>query len=187
MVEIRGSFVNSTIAAAKKRNGVQFYNDIISQLDEQARQLFENPISNDGWYSYESLLKFLEAELKLTTNGVENELQIRTGTLVEKQLNVVNKFLIKLGSPESIIKRHKILHETLFRGVSIKIVFNGPNKAIITYSGFGKQHRLFQPSAVGMYTKVLEMSGAKDIHTKFVTSIEDNKGYNQLEITWTVK
>ena len=187
MVEIRGSFVNSTIDNVKKRNGNQVYSDIISQLDEQARQLFENPISNDGWYAYESLLKFIEVDLKLTANGDENELVIRTGALVENQLNAVYKFLIKLGSHESIIKRHKILHESLFRGVSIKIVFDGPNKVMITYTGFGKQHRLFQLSAIGMYRKVLEVSGAKDIHAKFLTSIEEGKGYCELELTWKEK
>jgi hypothetical protein len=185
MVEIRGSFVNNSIDAVKKRNGVQVYNTIISQLDEQARQLFKNPISDTGWYSYESLLKFIEADLKLTANGDENELAIRTGALVDHQLNAVYKLLIKLGSHESIIKRHAILHQSLFRGVSINIILDGSNKAIITYSGFEKQHRLFQQSAIGIYRRVLEISGAKDIHVQFLTRIEDNKGYCELEITWT--
>ena len=65
MIEIKGAVVNGVIAVAKKRNGVQVCNNIISQLDEQVRQLFENPTSNTDWYSYESLLKFVEAELKI--------------------------------------------------------------------------------------------------------------------------
>ena len=42
MIEIKGAVVNGVIAVAKKRNGVQVCNNIISQLDEQVRQLFEN-------------------------------------------------------------------------------------------------------------------------------------------------
>jgi len=95
MVEIKGSFVNGTIAAAKKRIGDQVYNTIISQLDEQARQLFEQPISETGWYSYDSFIKFLEEELKLTANGDENELQIRSEAFLEQRLKGVYKLFIK--------------------------------------------------------------------------------------------
>ena len=77
------------------------------------------------------------------------------------------------------------MHQGLFRGVSIKITFDGPDKAIITYTGFEKQHRLVQPSLVGFYRKALEISGAKDIQAKYLTSIEENKGFCELEITWT--
>lgn len=50
MIEIKGAVVNGVIAVAKKRNGVQVCNNIISQLDEQVRQSFENPISNTDWF-----------------------------------------------------------------------------------------------------------------------------------------
>ena len=95
MVEIKGSVINDSINTVKKKNGDQVYNNILSQLDEQARQLFEQPISETGWYSYDSFIKFLEEELKLTANGDENELQIRSEAFLEQRLKSVYKLFIK--------------------------------------------------------------------------------------------
>jgi hypothetical protein len=59
--------------------------------------------------------------------------------------------------------------------------------ARIKYIGFEKQHRLIGLSLIGFYKKALEISGAKDIKTMFITSIEQGKGFCELEITWTHK
>jgi hypothetical protein len=184
MVEIKGSVINDSINTVKKKNGDQVYNNILSQLDEQARQLFEKPILDTGWYSLDSFSKFVELEIKLTANGDENELVIHSEDVIEKQLKGIYKIFVKLGSPEFILNRISILHQGYLRGVSIKIKLDGPDKAIITYTGFEKQHRLIGFGLVGFYKKAIEISGAKNIHTKFLTSIEENKGYCELEITW---
>jgi hypothetical protein len=187
MVEIKGAVVNGSMIAVKKRSGDQVYNNIISQLDEQTRQLFEKPIANTDWFPLDYFLKFLELDIKLTANGDEHELQIRAEALNEKQIKEIYKIFVKVGSPEIIIKHHSMVHQGYFKGVSIKITFDGSNKVIIKYIGFEKQHRLMEPAIVGYYKKALEISVATDIHTKFLTSIGENKGYCELEITWKIK
>ena len=173
MVEIKGIAINDTISAIKIINGVQAYNTIISQLDEQTRQLFEKPISDTGWYSLDSFMKFVELSIKLTDNGNEDVLVDRSGIVFEKHLKGIYKFFIKFGSPETIINRVSTVNMAYFRGVSVKTKFDGSNKAVITSTGYEKQHRLIGLTHIGFYRKALEMSGAKDIHTKFLTSIED--------------
>jgi hypothetical protein len=187
MVEIKGAVINGSINAVKKRNGVQVYNDIISQLDEQTRQFYEKPISVTGWYLYDFLIKFLEAEIKLTATGDENELQRRSEELFEKQLKGIYKIFFELGSPEVVFDHFSTLIMAYFKGVLVKVKFDGPDKAIITYTGFEKQHRLVQPSLLGFLKKVLEISGVKDIHAKHLTLIEKGKGYLEFELTWKGK
>ena len=187
MVEIKGIAINDTISAIKIKNGIQAYNNIISQLDEQTRQLFEKPMSDTGWYSLDSFMKFVELSIKLIENGNEDVLVDRSGIVFEKHLKGIYKFFIKLGSPGTIINRVSTVNVAYFRGVSVKAKFDGSNRAVITYTGYEKQHRLAQPGILGFYKKALEISGAKDIHAQFLTRIEDNKGYCELEITWEGK
>jgi hypothetical protein len=170
MVEIRGSFFNGSINAVKIRNGDQAYNEIISQLDEQARQLFEKPISDTGWYPLDSFVKFLEQDIKLTANGDENVLVTRAEAVDKKYIRDIYGSFVKSEPPEFFIKHHSILHQGYFRGVSIEIQFDGLNKAIIRYIGFEKQHKLIEPTIIGYYKKVLEISGVTDIHTKSLTN-----------------
>lgn len=187
MVEIKGIAINDTISALRMVNGDQAYNTIISQLDGQIKQLFENPISNTGWYPLDFFMKFVELSIKLNENGNEDVLVDRSGIVFEKHLKGIYRFLIKFGSPETIINRVSTVNIAYFRGVSVKAKFDGSNRTVITYTGFEKQHRLVQPTILGFYRKALEMSGAKDIHAKFLTSIEEGKGYCELELTWKKK
>jgi hypothetical protein len=187
MVEIKGSIVNGSINSIKIRDGEQVYNSIISSLDEKSRKLFKNQILDFEWYPLESFLKFLEEDIKLTANGDENVLVARSEAVNEKYLkNIYGKFA-QYESPEFFIKHISILHQGFFRGVTVEIQFNENNNAIIRYTGFKKQHRLIAPAIVGFYKKVLEISGINNIHAEYTTSIEEDKGYCELELTWTEK
>ena len=187
MVEIKGAVVNGSIHAIKVRNGEEAYNTIISRLDEQTKQLFENPISDADWYPLDLFLKFLEKDIELTANGDENELEKRSGALNEKYIKEVFGSFVRYEPPEFFIRHHSILHHAYFRGVSMKMKFDEPNKAVITYIGFEKQHRLVAPTIIGYYKKVLEVSETKDVNAKYLVPIEEDKGFCELEITWTTK
>ncbi len=154
MVEIRGSSINGSINALKEKKGDQTYNTIISQLDEKSRQLFEAPISDRGWYSLDSFIKFLEQDIKLTANGDENALATWTGALNEKYIRDIYGSFIGSESAQFFIGHVLILNQFYFRGISIRISFDGPNKAIIKYTGFEKQHRLVEQIIIGFYRKV---------------------------------
>lgn len=138
MVEIKGAVIKDAINDVKNRNGDQVYNTIISQLDEQTRQLFKKPISDTGWYPLDLFVKFIELNIKLTANGDENEYLNRVGAIIEKQLTGIYKIFFKSGSPDVFIKNVSITHQGFFRGVSVKATFDGPNKVIIRYTGFEK-------------------------------------------------
>lgn len=136
------------------------------------------------WFPLDFFVKFLESDIKLTANGDENELQIRSETLFAKQIKGVYKICFKFGSSEFAINRISILHQVYFRGVSIKMTFDGSNKVIIRYAGFEIKHKQVELSLNEYYKKALEISGAKDVHVRYLTSIEEDKEYCELKIMW---
>jgi len=62
-----------------------------------------------------------------------------------------------------------------------------PGKAILKYKGFAKQHRLIGLIIIGFYRKALEISGAKEVKAEFKSSIEDDRGYFELLLSWRGK
>jgi len=184
MVEIRGAFVNDTIASLKKRDGDQAYSDVVSRLYEQSRRIFEAGILDMNWYPLDSFLRFLKEDIELTAHGDENILIARSETLNEEHIRDIYLGVAASESPQFFIKHISIVHQLYFRGVAIEITFNSLKKAVFTFTGFEKHHVLIEPVIIGFYKKVLETSGAKDIHTQFLSSIRDNKKYAELEITW---
>jgi len=126
-------------------------------------------------------------DIKITAQGNEQELIKRSETLIEHQLKGIYKVFIKLGSPQFVLNRLSIIHQTYFRGVDITVTIPSPGQAIIRYTGFSKQHRLIGLSIIGFYRKALEISDAKNVSAKFKIPIEDDKGYCELILSWRGK
>ena len=187
MTEIKGSVIRDAIDSLKKRNGDQVYETIINRLDEESRQLFMGTILASSWYPLDSFMKFLEVDIQLTAHGNEQELVTRSEILFDGQLRGIYRAFVRFGSPEFVLNRISIVHKSYFRGVSAQIEMQGSDKARIKYVGFEKQHRLAGPSMIGFFKKALEISGAKDVQVKWSTSIEENKGYCILDISWRGK
>jgi hypothetical protein len=189
MVEIKGAVLCDSIKAVKvQRDGEQTYNTIVDQLKGETRTLFkQEAILPAGWVSLDAFVEFLEVEIKVTAQGNEQELIKWTEAVVERQLRGIYRMFVKLGTPQFVLNRLAVVHKTYFRGVTIEVSLPSPGKGIIKYTGFAKQHRLMGLIIIGFYRKALELSGAKDVTAKFTTSIEDNKGYCELFLTWSGK
>lgn len=188
MIKIKGAPVSDAIKAIKRRHGDQAYNTIVGLLEGETRALFEQaPILPTSWYSLDAFVQFLEMDLKVTAEGNEQELIQRSEDLIERQLRGIYKLFIKLGSPEFVLKRIAVIHRTYFQGVSVEVRLSGDGKAVVKYTGFEKQHRLIGLSIIGFYRKALELSGAKAVKAEYTTSIEDDKGYCELMLSWNDK
>jgi hypothetical protein len=185
MVEIKGIAVNDAIKAIKVSHGDQAYNKIIGLLKGESRKLFENAtILSSEWYPLDAFVQFLEMDIKVTLQGDEKELIRRSEALVERQLTGVYKVFVRWGSPEFVLNRISIVHRSYYRGVDIEISLPSAGKAIVKHTGFAKQHRLMGLANIGFYRKALEISGAKDVSAEYATSIEDDKGYCELVLSW---
>jgi hypothetical protein len=189
MVEVKGAVLRDSIKAVKVvRHGDQKYNTIVGQLKGETRTLFEQEtILPTSWYSLDAFVEFLEIDIKVTAHGNEQELVKWTEMVVERQLSGIYKVFIRLGTPHFVLNRLAVIHQTYFRGVAIEVSLPSTGKATIKYTGFAKQHRLVGLIIIGFYRKALELSGAKEVTAKFTTSIEDDKGYCELSLSWSGK
>src|SRR5512142_103164 len=142
MAKIKGVVVSDSIKAVKSRSG-EAYAGVVALLKSETRALFEqaNIIPSD-WYSLDAFVEFLEADVKVTANGHEEELIRRSEIIIEQHLKGIYKLFIKLGSPEFVLNRLAIVHRTYFQGVGVDAHVTGPGTAVVRYTGFEPQHRL---------------------------------------------
>ena len=188
MVEVKGSVVSDSIKSVKDHFGEQAYAAIVNQLQGEARHVFGQPtILSSSWYSLDAFTEFLDKDVQVTAQGNEQELVKRAEVLIERQLSGIYKMFVRFGSPQFVLNRISVVHQTYFRGVDVAISFPVPGKAVLKYTGFAKQHRLIGFTIIGFYRKALEISGAMNVDAKFTTSIEQGMGYCELTLTWTGK
>jgi len=184
MLHIKGTAVLDALEAIKARAGKAGLDKIISHLDPEAREIFQRPISPSSWYSCDAFSRFLEADIRETAGGNEQELVKRAEAVIEKQLSGIYKMFVRLGSPEFVIRRIAAAHSTYFDGVQIIPEMKGPKSATIQYVGFSRNHRVMGFAVIGFFRKALEISGAKKFDVRFTVPIEAGQKFCELTLTW---
>jgi hypothetical protein len=82
-----------------------------------------------------------------------------------------------------VIKRIGAVHATYFEGIQIDPEFLGEKRAVVRYQGFETRHAIIRQAIMGFYRKALQISGAKDVTTRFRKPIATG-GTAELEIAW---
>ena len=139
MVEVRGNVIIETVEANKQKFGEEVYAEIVNELDASDKEMFTKILLDIGWYDLDVFARFLEWYLSLVLHGDEKKIIALSETLFEKQLKGIYRFFIKLSSAEFILKSLSSVHKSYFKGVSIDIKMENPNKALVKYTGFKKQ------------------------------------------------
>jgi hypothetical protein len=184
MLHIKGTAVLDTLEAIKARAGKAELDKIVSHLDPKTQEIFQRPISPSLWYSCDAFSCFLEADIRETAGGNEQELVKRAEAVIEKQLSGIYKMFVRLGSPELVIRRIAAVHSTYFDGVQIIPEMKGPNSATIQYVGFPRNHRIMGFVILGFFRKALEISGAKKVAVHFTVPIEAGEKFCELALSW---
>lgn len=184
MLHIKGTAVLDTMQAIKARAGKEELEKILANLDEKTREELRQPVSPSSWYSCDAFARFLEADIRETAGGNEQELVKRAEVVIEKQLSGIYKMFVRLGSPEFVIRRIAAVHSTYFDGVQILPEMKGSNRATIQYVGFSPDHRIMGFVILGFFKKALEISGAKAVDVHFTVPIEAGGKFCELELLW---
>ncbi len=103
MLHIKGTVVLDTLKAIEARAGKAELEKITSHLDPETQKIFQGTISPSSWYSCGAFARFLEADIRETAGGNEQELVKRAEAVIEKQLSGIYKMFVRLGSPEFVI------------------------------------------------------------------------------------
>lgn len=184
MLHIKGTVVLDTLKAIEARAGKAELEKITSHLDPETQKIFQGAISPSSWYSCDAFARFLEADIRETAGGNEQELVKRAEAVIEKQLSGIYKMFVRLGSPEFVIRRIAAVHSTYFDGVQIIPEMRGPNASTIQYVGFSRNHRIMGFVILGFFRKALEISGAKNIDVRFSVPIEAGEKFCELALRW---
>ena len=184
MVQIKGSAIKETINQIKARSGEDALQKIFGLLDEETLTICRGDIYSSSWYPLDIFTRFLEIEIKVLADGREEMVTRGSEVVIEKQLRGIYKAFVKFGSPEFVINRIAAVHATYFQGVPIDVQLVGQGKAVVRYTGFGKQHRIMGFAIIGFFKKALEISGAKDVVLRFTVPIEEGKEFAELSIAW---
>src|SRR5260370_24038688 len=112
IVQIKGTAVLDAIKAIKERAGTGEFERIVGHLDEDTQKVFQGEIFPSSWYPFDAVARFLDADIRETAAGNEEELIKRSEAVIQRQLRGIYKIFIRLASPEFVISRVDAVHCT---------------------------------------------------------------------------
>jgi hypothetical protein len=187
MLQVKGGVLIDAMSLRKARLGEKEHFRLLGLLDPETKKIFQGRLISTEWYPLDAWVDFIEVDVRELWKGNPKGLIEASEKVIEKQLRGIYRFLIKLGSPESIIKRLTVINSTYLKGIEVQPTIVAPGKAVIRYRGLEKRHKVIEYTFIGFYRKALEISGAKNFEASITTSIADGKGYFELTVTWDPK
>lgn len=183
MVEIKGVAISGSIEAFKAKFGKEEYAKILEKLNAEDKNMFSSIILSNLWYPLDSFVRYIEVLYQLYYGGDYSKLQLNSEEIIDKQLRGIYRLFIQLGTPEFVVKKIGFINSSYFKGMTLEVIENKKGKYIGHYTGFEKQHRVFQYTIIGFYKRAMEISGAKNVKAVFTVPMSDSK-YAEITVTW---
>lgn len=184
MVEIKGSAVIGTIERLKEEFGAEAHFRVVQNLPDGDRKLFQGALLSSSWYPLDAFVSYIATENNLLYHGDLSVILSNSEKIVDRQLQGVYKLFTKENTPEFVVNRIGVIHSSYFRGIGLQVVTSASGEYVGRYSGFEKNHQIFEYSICAFYRKALEMSGARDVEANFTVPFGSPVGYSEIRVTW---
>ncbi len=184
MVKIKGSAFMTSMNLGCQTHGEAGVKAVLDSLSEDDRKVLSSVICTQ-WYPLDIYVNLLKAEIREFCQGNEKSfVEERIFKGVEQQFNTIYRAFLRLGSPESILEKLGNINRQYFQGVSTEIKKIEENKFLLIYTGFEKQHRVFELILKGWWIKILQLIGKHDVRFDVKTSIAANKEVAEFVLNW---
>ena len=184
-MNVKASAIKLAIELDKYKYGNKIFEKLLDDLNEKDRKIVSSSLLDTSWVPLEVFAYYLESAVKIIYNGDESKLVKDVEEASEKHLRGIYHVFVKLGSPEFIVKRTVAAAKTYYQGIEATAKITGPKQALLTFTGYKKEHRIIELSILGWIKCALRLSGAKNIKCDVVRSLANDKGYFELTTTWT--
>ncbi|HJU83734.1 MAG TPA: hypothetical protein VJ600_05965 [Holophagaceae bacterium] len=156
----RGLLCDTLRLTCAKRYGPEAWEELRSRLSEGARGYFKDPVGDFAWVPI-GLINELEVAFGEFRN--EGRPFYQGQALAEQQLKVAHPWLLKLLSPEMIVRQGGTLFRFYYKGgvLEIESVSRGHGTASIWALGMPKGW--YVSGASGWYSQALRMAGAQKV------------------------
>ena len=105
----------------------------------------------------------------------------------EYGLKGLYKVLVKLSSPQILIKKAGPIINSYYKPSSIEVADYGNNFVILHITEFPEMDKMIEYRMAGWMERALEICGCKHISIKINKSLTENDPYTEYLITWKTR
>jgi hypothetical protein len=185
MVEVKGTAVRVVSDYVQARYGAPGLQRWTERLSPGARGIFANPVYPNLWYPLDTA--FLEPTAKVCelfqAGSRQGAVQIGRFS-AERALRGIYKFLVKLGSPETLLERASSVFATYYRPCRMEAEMKAKKLAHLRITHFPGITGLIEARIEGWAARSLEISGCADVSARITDSLAAGGRFTQFELSW---
>ncbi len=156
----RGLLADTMRQVCLKRYGQAGWEEVLGRLSEAGRLTFREPVGDFAWIPI-SLIN--ELEVVFADMRQEGKPFHQGQALAEQQLKVAHPWLMKLLSPEMIIRQGGTLFRFYYKGGVLEIESVTKGHGVASIWALGQPSGWYTSGASGWYSQALRMAGAHKV------------------------
>jgi hypothetical protein len=179
-MQVKGSIVVNLVKMIKKdKSGV--YNNYLTEKD---KAIISQKILPSSWYPFDMYKRCLNAIFEVIA---KKDLKIaKEWGRIECQTAMSNIYarVIEGCDPLSFIKRYEVTHQNFYDFGKTEIIVEGKNRVVYKLSEFDAQFYIIYYLIQGWIEHGLELCGAKNIKSEFLTKSWEGHSSTSMRFTW---
>ena len=185
-MEIKGTALLAIRDFVKTNHGEHF-EQWLKILDEDSRQIFENPIDSTKWYPVDSAAEIPTQKIsEMFFNSDNRKGAWESGRFsAEKGLSGIYKIFVKASSPTFIISRAKDVFAKYYQPCEMRVTKLEKNNVVLEMTGSDGCSEVIEYRIAGWIEKALEISGAGSVQVDITKAISKGEDITEFSISWS--
>ena len=180
---VKGTAVAASARFVEEKFGQAGLTRLLAALPAEDRALFDAGILASAWYSVDLLLRFMQEGERQLGGSDPKFIQNMGRASAEYGLTTVYRIFFKVGTPEFIIARAAKIYGSYYD--SGKLVIDAqPGRAVAEIPGFEGAAPQYCARIYGWMTRILELTGARNLRTKHTLCIHRGDALCRWEGFW---
>lgn len=169
----------------KQRFGDDGFKKWLEALSPEAREVYSKKILTNLWQPLTAIYTDPTVQLCNLFYKGDSRGAYECGVYgADYALKGIYSFFVKVGSPETILKKASSIFQTYFKPSEIKSEILSRNSARLTISNFPEMHVAIEYRIMGYIHKTLEIHGCKNVKDRIIKSILFRQPVSELHFDW---
>ena len=182
---VKGKVLLTLPAFIIQKYGSTKYKYWVEALSSAPRKIFSTSINKNEWYP---LKDGITEPTEMLCNMFYNK-SIRGAWdcgrfSAENDLKGIKKILVKLSSPEVLIKKASKIIQDHYIPSAIKVISNDEHSMIIRITDFPEMIKYVENRIGGWMERALQICGGKHIAIHITASLTTGDSYTEYSISW---
>lgn len=188
MMEVKGEALISIPIFILKKIGRKGYNQWLTSISAEARKVYSSPIHKSDWFPLQEIM--VEPTVKaceLFFNNSKRGAWECGRYSAEYGLKGIYKVLVKLASPQILIKKAGPILASYYKPSSLEAVESGKNYVVVRITEFPEMNKIIEYRIAGWMERATEICGCTNVTVKITYSLTENDPFTEFKIYWKTK